>query len=789
MSTLRSGQFVWNIDSSTLQAMKAAPFGHKFISPSFEIARVFWRIESFPNGYTTDRSDTFELFLTLVSMPLSWKRIECCIRRQCLQTKGSSTCYNEYTKNTSHRSIAKAILFPEVLPLNTVSFVIEIMVNKIISTNEAILYERPVSFFGNHRENQIQNQSQNQIQNQIGNQNRKIHWNLDLQLLRYRNLFYDGKQLESPLLHGIWCLKLRRQSSYLEIWIQLCALPPRTEHLVAQCNMQLIWGGNNVNKQVTESRATDFYLERNTWPMISLDSHSFLQDLQQCDSMEIIMDITPQSNTNDVAGHYENELNENNIAPPNNMRNDDTVHPRFDSIDSRIDSVTADIVQLQRDVMNAKLKCTKIEQIESEMKSVQSQFDELQQRVSIIDEQLTTLQQQEDSEKDAVDIQVTRLNEVSQVKQVTQPLATLPSLASLDTNNALRSWMEYEVKLPYYQLLKDQGFEDLESVQDLTADELKEMGIKKIGHRKKIMKLIRQMNKCNDKNMEPDPWVITSEISKSNKLYETAIRNMMKCLIPQPSTSLLSIFDKKCNSLRKFVEKQYDQQYLALKAEKDVDRKYLSSIRKYIEMNESADRKYHRVMIGDAVEYQSEVIGKYEVSDHPRVPSLNGDHGLKSRVFIPKHTVIGDYPGKYWIEHHLDVLARTHLYNKINRYGFNGQVVVKIAMDQVRYYESSQCDDLNGDSDRGFNTDSNVDFHTEPPRKKRKKDEVKHTFRIVLDGHSVSSKGMLCFMNDCRSNMEVLEPTEEDEQYWNVAFVTGLFNLLMIQQKSVVFLW
>ena len=59
----------------------------------------------------------------------------------------------------------------------------------------------------------------------------------------------------------------------------------------------------------------------------------------------------------------------------------------------------------------------------------------------------------------------------------------------------LRKWLEDIVRLPqYYEILVDQGFEDLESMKDITMDNLKEIGIDKLGHRSKIFKYAQQLN-------------------------------------------------------------------------------------------------------------------------------------------------------------------------------------------------------------------------------------------------------------------------------------------------------
>ena len=58
----------------------------------------------------------------------------------------------------------------------------------------------------------------------------------------------------------------------------------------------------------------------------------------------------------------------------------------------------------------------------------------------------------------------------------------------------LKKWMENEVKLPQYvDLLMENGFEDMESMRDITMEHLREIGIDKIGHRLKLMKSVAKL--------------------------------------------------------------------------------------------------------------------------------------------------------------------------------------------------------------------------------------------------------------------------------------------------------
>ena len=52
----------------------------------------------------------------------------------------------------------------------------------------------------------------------------------------------------------------------------------------------------------------------------------------------------------------------------------------------------------------------------------------------------------------------------------------------------VKQWLADEVNLPqYFEAFKEGEFDDMESVHDVTEDDLKAMGINKLGHRRKIL--------------------------------------------------------------------------------------------------------------------------------------------------------------------------------------------------------------------------------------------------------------------------------------------------------------
>ena len=58
----------------------------------------------------------------------------------------------------------------------------------------------------------------------------------------------------------------------------------------------------------------------------------------------------------------------------------------------------------------------------------------------------------------------------------------------------IRNWMENTVKLwEYSEILIENGFDSMDSIIDITIHDLNEMGIHKIGHRRKIFKYAQKL--------------------------------------------------------------------------------------------------------------------------------------------------------------------------------------------------------------------------------------------------------------------------------------------------------
>ena len=59
----------------------------------------------------------------------------------------------------------------------------------------------------------------------------------------------------------------------------------------------------------------------------------------------------------------------------------------------------------------------------------------------------------------------------------------------------IKVWLTDKVELAeYFDILIENGLDDMEIIQDLNEDELISIGINKLGHRKKLLKYIKILN-------------------------------------------------------------------------------------------------------------------------------------------------------------------------------------------------------------------------------------------------------------------------------------------------------
>merc|ERR1712154_266142 len=72
-----------------------------------------------------------------------------------------------------------------------------------------------------------------------------------------------------------------------------------------------------------------------------------------------------------------------------------------------------------------------------------------------------------------------------------------------DAESAVRVWLAETVRLPqYFETLIAAGFDDLDSVAEIRFEDLNELGVQKLGHKRKLMKAIERLQPQRE-----DAWI------------------------------------------------------------------------------------------------------------------------------------------------------------------------------------------------------------------------------------------------------------------------------------------
>jgi len=156
-------------------------------------------------------------------------------------------------------------------------------------------------------------------------------------------------------------------------------------------------------------------------------------------------------NDNDITHKYLYLQN----APNEKMKMNDSSSIKLDSLVVQMEKMTSAIQKIQSRMKQIELKLVK-EQKGNNLDDVFKEIDALKKTVNKLSEKVNPKRQQ------------------------------------------LRAWMEEKVKLPqYYDVLIENGIEDLSTAKLLTMETLKGIGIEKIGHCMKILHAVALMNEHN----------------------------------------------------------------------------------------------------------------------------------------------------------------------------------------------------------------------------------------------------------------------------------------------------
>ena len=511
-----SGSYTWNVDESTFQQMKDSKPGRTFKSPTFDIAGLTWRVKTYPNGSSNKKEGKFQLYCSSVHMPSDWDHIECCINMQCHESLSGFSMYHPFKKGQSFGR-SNLMSFSEVKTFQSLSLTFQIFVHRIVlKQDNRVFYER----------------------NTVASHQSAV-WKIDNVMLEKLKSAYFEKSFYSEIYGGMYCFYLQRKEEHFALYLRLCALPKGKRKMDLSWTADLNAKGDDFEKVNTFSWSKELTIEgsgQNDWGNIEFLS---IDDLMKSDQLMININITVNDDQkaiahwNQLAQRQDNddEKNESNTSDvfktDSNQQSEERfllMKARIDSLESAMESMSSSMKDVTTNMEQITSKMTALDTIETRLnrnnkqsmalqeqaaKAMQSKLEQMQQRMTSIDSKLKEVQKRTDGKirRHSESNQSQSVEILAMMNQLKEEVAALreaqnqgdEELKEETEEMKLKKWMEDEVKLPqYFELLKEDGFDDLESVQDVTEDDLKAMGIDKTGHRRKIMKFVTKLKAKNN---------------------------------------------------------------------------------------------------------------------------------------------------------------------------------------------------------------------------------------------------------------------------------------------------
>ena len=247
----------------------------------------------------------------------------------------------------------------------------------------------------------------------------------------------------------MYCLTLTLDGSNVVFGLMLCELLHPSQSLDLSYTVEMMAKGEDFEKVDRDSTRDELTIHNLTATKHFWSNNNMLSiwDLQRCDSLILRVHIKVHDDDIDGVNH------EQTIDYWSKLAQRQEAATQKDS--------EMEIVNLDGHDVN--------DQIEKRFRSVEDQFDSLK----------ATLESM-----------------TSRISQLSEDMMRLQERQGIQQNeeSKLQKWMENEVKLPqYFELLMENGFEDMESMSDITMEHLREIGIEKMGHRLKLMKGIAKL--------------------------------------------------------------------------------------------------------------------------------------------------------------------------------------------------------------------------------------------------------------------------------------------------------
>ena len=469
-----SGQYSWVINGTLLQAMLNASNGQTFTSHIFQIGHLNWQIEACPNGYKKDQIGHFNVYITLLSCPNKWKSLTVHRRIYCEETESCSSNISVYKKDKSMSWPSGTLLLNEIkhLSLTQIKLTVRISILKITKADNGIVYQNPMKMV----------------------KHSSFSWLIGSQTLNKMKNAYTGKRFESSIFDNMWLLQICPNGQNIEnkgdclLCLSLCILPQNISRVTINYKFEC----KELNVSTEDTEDFDYSNHDQFW---SLNSLAF-EKIKNYNGQTLMINVEiAVLNIYDIDGKDETETKWDQYLRHSSNDNEEKdeisgkftmmqIRQKFEAQEQRINALTMQLAQMQ----NYNLL---IQELNSKIAMIVNTIKEKAVMDNKTDNQLSVNQSY-------------MMNQINELKSQMETMAAIQTEEKEESETKqLKNFFSKILKLDYYQMFVDDGYDDLESIMNLKEEDLEKIGVVKNGHKKKI---IREIQKLVEQNQEQMDW-------------------------------------------------------------------------------------------------------------------------------------------------------------------------------------------------------------------------------------------------------------------------------------------
>eukprot|EP00485_Elphidium_margaritaceum_P005836 CAMPEP_0202690050 /NCGR_PEP_ID=MMETSP1385-20130828/5181_1 /ASSEMBLY_ACC=CAM_ASM_000861 /TAXON_ID=933848 /ORGANISM="Elphidium margaritaceum" /LENGTH=518 /DNA_ID=CAMNT_0049345277 /DNA_START=190 /DNA_END=1747 /DNA_ORIENTATION=+ len=458
-----------------------------------------WTIRLYPCGNNRNSHGSVKIFLKLVSMPEELEQIHLSYTTLCPQSQASSTALDIYVKSGDSKGwLNRSLLLREwqSLNVNALQIVVSIHIFRLKFKHAAAN-----RFLSHYRFNPNESFPSCSYPRKS-----TLRYKLDSYSLEKFRHSYFGKRYESSIFNNMWRIRWFPNGAnegcenFLSIYLVLCRLPYNTEKITTKYRITC----EELQRSITA--VDDFSFSASNWgksKFIPLSDIHALNTLTFVIDLEVLQEV-PCEHDDDVVWD-EHQIEWTLSATANTATSAAAAAAAAVAVDDDARQLEGRPPPRENNVVSSKMQ-KEVRWLKRQMREKNTLIEQLSNRLSTFQTSLNSQLQQLQSQQQ----QVTSAHYTESFNVIEQKLAHMQlqidhgqqqrdarssrtvSATSFQKQQQLKRWMSNTAELPqYFECFVQNGFEDLQSLKDLTKSCLKHIGVDKIGHQLKLLRLVR----------------------------------------------------------------------------------------------------------------------------------------------------------------------------------------------------------------------------------------------------------------------------------------------------------